>query len=186
MIESKLTFFQMQKERRFAHSTKPPQSSFGNTPKTIDSINVRRSSNKLISPMTDPIMLLVSKIHKPFISLPTIRVDNALLVDSPLNNSPESASFDVRNDLGENFAISFVDSKNNRFSSRSTTSVTFDTPSSEIAFIDFNLPTERRFSLAERDYSHANFCEISVYSIPVQTSYFGNLRSSQIEGEKLE
>lgn len=186
MIEPKLTFFKMQKERRLAHSTKPSQSSFRNTPETFDSIYMRRSSDKLIRPMTDPIMLLVSKVHKPFISLPAIRIDDAFLIDSPLDNSPKSASFNIWNDFSEDFTVSSVDTKNNGFPSCSTTSLSLDTSSSEVTFIDFNLPMERRFLLTERGDSQANFCKISVHGIAVETSYFGNLRGGQIEGEKLE
>jgi hypothetical protein len=186
MIEAKLTFLEMQKEGRFAHPAEPSQSGFGITPEALDSINVRRSSGKLITAMTDPIMFFVSQVHKPFISLPAIRVNDAFLVDSPLDNGSESASLDIWDDFRVDLAISSEDAKNDCFPSSSSASMSFDTPGSKIAFIDFNDSTEGRLFLAKRGYSHPNFCYIAVYCIPVQAGNCGDLRSGQIEGEKLE
>jgi hypothetical protein len=186
MIESKLTFLEMQKEGGSAHSAKPSQSGFGITPEALDSINVRLSSSEFIASMTDPIMFFVSEVHKPFISLPTIRVNNAFFIDSPLDNGSESASFDIWDDFCEDLAVSSVDAKNDCFPSCSSTSLSFDTTSPKVAFINFNNSIEGRLTLTKRDYSHPDFHEILVHSIAVQTSNFGDLRSGQIEGKKLE
>ena len=186
MIESELTFLEMQEEGGSAHSAKPSQPGFGITPEALDTINVRRSSGEFIAAMTDPIVLFVSQVHKPFISLPAVRVNNAFFVDSPLDNGSESASFDIWDDFGVDLAISSVDAKNDSFPSCSSTSLSFDTTSSKVAFINFNDSIEGGLSLTIRGYFHPDFREISVHSIAVQTGDFGYLRSGQIEGEKLE
>jgi hypothetical protein len=69
MIKPKLTLFQVQMKRGFTHATKPPKPCLCITPKTLNTVDMGLFLNKLIAPMVDAKMLLVSQINQSVITL---------------------------------------------------------------------------------------------------------------------
>ena len=76
-IESKLTLFKMQIKSRFVHSAKPGQSSFGESPKPFDAINVGLPLSEFIFPVVNAKMFSIADINEPIIATPSIGIDHA-------------------------------------------------------------------------------------------------------------
>ena len=82
-------------------------------------------------------------------------------------NRVKRGSGAIRNDLGINAAIAFIDTENDRFTVSSTATFTTDPLRTEVRFVELDLSGKRRFALAIKSYRAANQCQISVYRIPV-------------------
>lgn len=62
IVESKLTFFQVQVEGRFSHTAELYEPDFGESPEVVDTVDVVRADGEFILGMVDEIVLLVAQI----------------------------------------------------------------------------------------------------------------------------
>ena len=79
------------------------------------------SFRKLVLPVIDPEVLIISDVHQSVIASPSIGVDNARHVDFPLHNALERLFSAVRNDLGIYSAIPLEETKDRLFQGAATT-----------------------------------------------------------------
>ena len=86
VIEAKFSFFQMQIKRMFCYAMKLYQTVFRITLKRLDTVNVLRSTSKLILPVMHPEMLCKTHINQTMITAPSVSIDDALNGDMSAYN----------------------------------------------------------------------------------------------------
>lgn len=136
----------MQIESFLRHAIELLQSSFGERPETFDSIDANTSDGKNIVRMVDPKMFAVTNVNRSVIAAPTIRMNDRIETDFAANNSLQRFLRCVRDDLGINFSVSFVNSKNDLFTAASATAFASDATSAEIRLVNFYFASGKRRS----------------------------------------
>ena len=142
MIKAKFTFFQMQMEGGFSHAPKPTKPCFGITPKTLNTIDMRLSLNKFITPMVDAKMLLVSQINQAIITPPSIGMNDTFKLNTPPDDGLKRLSGAIGDDFSIDLPISLENTKDYRLAQCTPPSSAFNTTSAKITFINFNLTTK--------------------------------------------
>ena len=102
--------------------------------------------------MIDPEMLRITQINQSVVTAPAVGMNHGFNPDTPANNGLQRVSLDVRNDFGKDFAVAFIDSKDNRFAACSATAFAFDTVGAKVRFVNFalRLKTAKREDNPER------------------------------------
>jgi hypothetical protein len=93
--------------------------------------------------MVDAKVLPVTDVNKSVAAALVVGVNDDLDADTPANNDLERFSWNIWNDLGGHFPVSFADAENDRFATGSAASFAFDPPGPKTAFIDFDLAAKR-------------------------------------------
>ena len=132
----------MQVKSIFVQASEFTKSGFCKRPKAFYTVDVRFSIYKFVDSMFDAIMFLVTNIYQPGISAPSIRMNDAFHTNFPSNNCSKCFAFAVWNDLSVDLSVTLKNTKHNGFSSSSTTSDTFNSPGTEIAFINFDFSSK--------------------------------------------
>ena len=86
MVESKLTFFEMQIKSGFRQTSELCEAHFSYAPKVFDTINKRCFVSELIVSMLDSIMFFITQVYQTVIAFPAIGVDRALKVHLTLDH----------------------------------------------------------------------------------------------------
>ena len=86
VIKAEFGFFQVQVKRMSCYAVKLYQTVFRITPKRLDTVNVLRSTSKLILPVMHPKMLCKSHINQTVITAPSVSIDDALNGDMSAYN----------------------------------------------------------------------------------------------------
>jgi len=175
MIESKLTFLQMQVEGAFMNPPESEQPHFGNPPEALNPIDMDSAPDKFIPPMIDPEMLAIPHIDQPIISAPPIRVDHTVQCDLPANNRLQRGFPAVRDELGVDLPMALENAKDDRFPVRPATSFPLNATRPKVGFIHFDLATERRLRFTEFGNPLAKNSHISVDRVAIQPSQRGHL-----------
>jgi len=87
MIEPEFTLFKVQVEVLPIDSSKFNQSHFSIAPEGLNSVDMRFASDKLILPMMDSEMFVVTDIYQTVISSPSIGMDDAVNIHSTPYNA---------------------------------------------------------------------------------------------------
>jgi hypothetical protein len=153
MIKPKLTLFQVQMKGGFIHTTKPTEPCLCITPKTLNTIDMRFFLNKLMAPMVDAKMFLVSQINQPIITPPSSRMNDTFKLNTPpddglkrLSGATEAGSdqrvtfgLAIGDDFSIDLPISFENTKDYRLAQCPPPSSAINATSTKITFINFNL-----------------------------------------------
>ena len=139
MIESKLTFFEME-IKVFAPNAAPlGQARFGRTPEAFNAIDVHAAAaDEHAVAVLDAEMFPIAEVHQPVIADPAIRVNDAGQGDAPANNGPQSGPFCVGHDLRIHPALAFKDAEHDGLAAGATPAFTADPAAAEIGFVDFH------------------------------------------------
>ena len=167
MIKTKLALFQMEIKSMLLHASESNQTSFGISPKTFYAINMAAFIGKFILTVLHAIMFLIAKIYKTIIAAPAIRVDYAFWINTTTDNALQGGPGTIWNNFCVYPALPFKQAENNSFASGSSPSETANSASSEIAFINFNLARNRRFSFTSKGNSLSYSLKQSVYCVAV-------------------
>ena len=139
IIESKLTLFKVQIEGRFSHTAKLHEAYFGKAPEAFDAVNVIGADGKFIVRMVDSIVLLVAQIDDAVIGPKPVGMDGRKHIDFAFDNRIKRFTRAIRNDLGINLSVSFVDAENDSFAVSSTATLAANTPCTKIRFVQLYL-----------------------------------------------
>ena len=78
MVESKLTFFEMQVEGAGGHTAKPNQACFRIAPESFNTIDVSTPFGKFVLAVIDTKMFAIAHIDQAIVATPTISIDDGL------------------------------------------------------------------------------------------------------------
>lgn len=109
--------------------------------------------------MVDPEMLRITQVNQAVVTAPGIGMNDRFNPDTPVDNSLQRFLLDVRDNLGKDFPVSFIDAEDDGFTVRAATAFAFDPFSSEVGFVDLDLADERRFALTILSQAMADFQE---------------------------
>ena len=161
----------MQEKGCLVDTSELGKASFRVAPKAFYAIDMAALIGKLIVSVVDPEMLLVPDINQAVIATPSIGMDDAFDADSTSDNRLKRGAATIRHDLGINLALALENAKDNGFTARATTSESFGTARSEVAFVNFDFSENWSLSLAKLDDSLTQAHERPVHGISVQTSH---------------
>jgi hypothetical protein len=136
--------------------------------------------------MLDSIMLPVAHVNYPIIRTKAICMNGRSQINLAASNGLNAGLFAVYDDLRINPAIMFINAEDDCFTSCSASALASDSARAEVRFIQFNITTERRLSLAMLSDSLANQSQIAIDCIRIQSTYSSNLSGSQIKCKELE
>ena len=125
--------------------------------------------------MLDAEVFLISQIDESVITSPAIGMNDTFKVHAATYDALESGSGAIRNDFRTDFVIAFEQAENNGFSARSTASDAPDPASAEVAFINFDFPSDGRLRLAITGNSFPESRHAPVDGVSVNTGQFRNL-----------
>ena len=123
IVEPQLTFLQVQIKGCATDAAELCQSGFSIRPETLDAIDVRVAAHKLRLTMTYPVVLLVSHMHDTVIGAKTIGMNGRRKLNSTAQDALNTSFCAVRDDLGIDASITFIDAEDNGFAARSTTPI---------------------------------------------------------------
>src|SRR5437762_2086606 len=75
------------------------QAMLGETPETLDAVNMVCATRELVLPMIDSIVLRVADINQAIVAAPPVRVDDRLRGNATANNGLQSSLLAVGHDL---------------------------------------------------------------------------------------
>ena len=184
MIETKLTFFEVQPQRGAGEAAELRQTHLGEAPEVLDAVDMRLAFDELVAAMIHPMMLLVAQVHQAAVALPAIRVDDAAQRHLALQNGRQYRPGTVRDDLRVNLPVTFEQAEHRHFLKSSPSPFATDAPSAEITFIDFNLAAQWRLGLAKRGDALAEMPAVTVDRVAVQARQFGNFSGFHIQAKE--
>jgi len=117
--------------------------------------------------MVDPIMLFVTQIYQAIIPSPAVRMNDAVRVDSSVNNSLQRGFSAIRNNLDVNLSVPFKNTKNGSFFVSATAPFTFNSFAAEIGFIYFDLFLNWRLLLTKFGDTFSNKEQITINCISI-------------------
>lgn len=159
------------------------QPSFRKGPKGLDSIDMFLTLGEFVGSMMDTIMLFESEVNQTVITAPSVGINYAIWINASPNNGLQGFSGTVRDNLCVYMTSTLQDTENWRFSVGSTPALSFDTPGSEIGFIDLDLSPERGESFTIFTNSTSEQLQIAIDSVSVQPGQLGDFLGVQIEGK---
>jgi hypothetical protein len=185
MVEPKLALLEMQIKALFFQAPETSQGGFGVPPKAFYLVDMTRTAGKFIVAMIDPEMLLVSQVHQAVVSSPSIGMDDTFNVDSAPDHGLKGETAAIRYDLDIDPAFPLENPEDNGCFASTSAAKTFDSPWPEVAFINLNFASDRRFMLANLNDSLTNRHEVAVHGIPVQPRDRSDLGGVQINDKEL-
>ena len=103
--------------------------------KRFNTVNMPRTTNKLIVTMMYPEMFGKTHVNQSLITAPTVGIDDTLDTDTTSNNLLQRCFGGIGNNLGINLAPAFQNAENDGFPTRTVPASAPDTFGSEIGFI---------------------------------------------------
>lgn len=138
---------------------------------------------EFVGSVMDTIMLFEPEVNQTVITTPSIGIDYAIRINASPNDGLQCFSGTVRDNLCVYMPSTLQDTKNWRFSVGSAPALSFDTPGSEIGFIDFDLSPERGESFAIFTNATSDQLQIAIDGISVQPGQLSDFLGVQIEGK---
>src|SRR5277367_1168394 len=181
MIETELTFFEVQMERGAVEATKLRQAHLGEAPEVLDAVDVRLVLHELVATMIHPVMLLVAQIHQTAIALPAIRIDDTAQGHLALQNGRQHSAAAIGDDLRVNLPVAFEQAEHRHFLKSSPSPFAPDTASAKITFINLDFPAQRRFGLAQLRQAAAKMLKVLVHGVTVQAGQLRDFSGLQIQ-----
>jgi hypothetical protein len=184
MIETELTFFEVQAQGGAGEAAKLGQAHLGDAPKVLDAVDVRLAFDKLVAAMIHPVMLLVAQVHQAAVALPAVRIDHAAQGDLALQNGRQHRSGTVGHNLRINFPMPFEQPEDRHFLKSSPSPFAPDASSAEITFVNLDLTAQGRLGLAEHGDALPEMPAIKVDRVAVQPGKLGNFSGFHIQTKK--
>ena len=156
MIESKLSFLEMQIEGTLGQAVELGHTSLCIAPETFDTVDVPFARGELIGPVVDSEMLVKADIHQPVVTKPAIRMDNRSRVDVASDNPLQCGLGAVRHDFCVDHTLALEQTKDNRLAVGTTPTSTSNTVGTEVGLIHFNRTVQRRSLFTGFSQSLAN------------------------------
>ena len=136
-------------------------------PEAFDTIDMRYTRSKFIVSMVNSKMFFIPQVDKAVIPSPPIRMDDCHKVNAAAYNCLERASRTIGNNFCVNKTVSFEDTKNDSFSIWAAASLSLNSTSAEVTFINLNLTRKWGLLLTIISNSLSNCFEITVNSIAI-------------------
>jgi hypothetical protein len=181
MIETELTFFEMQPERSAVETTELGQAHLGEAPEVPDAVDVRLALHELVAAMIHPVMLLAAQIHQAAVALPAIRINHAPQGHLALQNGRQHRPGTVRHDLRVNFPVALEQAEDRHFLKSSPAPFAPDAPATKITFVNLDLAAQGRLGLAEHGDALPEMPEVKVDRVAVQAGQLGNFSGFHIQ-----
>jgi hypothetical protein len=181
MIETELTFFEVQPQCGAGQAAKFRQTHLGDAPEVLDAIDVRLALHKLVAAMIHPMMLLVAQIHQAAVTFPAIRINHAAQGHLAFQNGRQHRPGTVRHNLRINLPVAFEQAEHRHFLKSSPSPFAPDAPAAEITFVNLDLPTQGRLGLAERRDALPKMPTVKVDRVAVQAGEFGDFSGFHIQ-----
>lgn len=183
MIESKLSFFQVQIKRVFRDTVKLGQATLCIAPERFDTVDMPFSTRKLILPMMHSKVLVKADIDQSIVTSPTIGMDHCARIDVTTDNGLQCSFRAVWYDFGVDFVTSLQKTKHNGLAISSPTAFATYTMGAKVRFINFYRTLQGRFQFAGLSNPPANFQKDIVYRSYRNTCQFSSTCSRQIKGK---
>ncbi len=181
MVKTELTFFEVEADRGTIEATELGQPHLGDAPEVLDAVDVRLALDELVAPVIDPVMFLVAQVHQAAVALPAIRIDHAAQGHLALQNGRQYRPGAIRHDLRINFPVTLEQAEYRHFLKSSPSPFAPDAPTTEITFVNLNLPAQGRLGLAERGEAFPEMPAIKVDRVAVQTGELGYFSGFHIQ-----
>ena len=181
MIKTKFGFFQVQIEGMFGYTIELGQTSFGETPERLDTVNMPLTTGKLIVTMVNPEVLIKADIDQSVIATPSIGMDYGIGRYMPTNNGLQCRFRAIWNNLCINFALALKHTKDNCFAISAPPPFTPDSLGTKVRFINFYRTLQRGFKLAILSNSLSYFKINGVDGSDRNTDQLGCASSSKIQ-----
>ena len=107
MIKTELVFFEVQVESVLRDTIELSQSSFSETPKRLNAIDMIRTFNELIIAMIDPQVLVKADVYQAIIAWPTIGIDHTVRINLTSNDGLQGGFRSIGYDLRINTIAPF-------------------------------------------------------------------------------
>jgi hypothetical protein len=132
--------------------------------------------------MIDSQMFRITDINESVVTAPTIGMNHRIETNFPTDNSLQGFFLHLRDDLGINFSVAFVNSKDDRFAAGAA-----NTSGAEVRLINFDFASRKwRSAFGFWRDSVSNF-QINLFDRFIgQTTKLSGFISSQIKGKKLD
>lgn len=121
----------------FRHPVKLHQAMLGVAPKRFNTVNMPRTTDKLIVTMMYPEMFGKTHVNQSLITAPTVGIDDTLDTDTTSNNLLQRCFGGIGNNLGINLAPAFQNAENDGFPTRTAPVFTPDMFGTKIGFVQF-------------------------------------------------
>ena len=153
MVETPLTFFEVEEEAFLADAAKFEEAEFGVAPKGFDAVDVILATGELVLMMMDA-MVFVALENEAVVSLPAVGINVAAFDDAPFENRHQVCLRAVFDHAHEHPLLAFMKAQNRCFSTGSAPSFAANQIGSKIAFIDLDI-TNKRAGLLKRQGNDA-------------------------------
>jgi len=143
MIESELTFFEMQIEQMRPDPSPFGQPGFGRPPKALDAVDVNPpAQGKDALPMVDPVVLAIAHVDQPVVAPPAVGVNDAPAVDFAPDNGLQRTFGRIRDDLGVDLAVALEQPEDDRFAASPTAPFAFDSARAKVGLVHLHRPAQ--------------------------------------------
>lgn len=181
MVETELTFFEVQAKRDAVKATELRQAHLGETPEVLDAVDVRLPFHELVAAMIHPVMLLVAQIHQAAVTLPAIRINHTAQGHLALQNGRQHRAGTVRHDLRVNFPVALEQAEHRHFLKSSPPPFAPDAAATEITFINLDLPAQGRLGFAKHGDALPEMAQVKIDRVAVQPGQLGNFSGFHIQ-----
>ncbi len=144
MIKTVFTFFQVQIEGFRRHAIEFLKAAFGIRPETFNAVDVNIADGENLLRVIDPQMFAVTDINQTVVSAPAVRMNHRVERNLAANNVLQRFLCRIGNNLGINFAISFVNSKDDSFTARAASALAANSPCAKVRLVNFDFATAKR------------------------------------------
>lgn len=174
----------MQVEGRCRDAVELLEATLGETPETLNAVDVMCALHELVLTVMNSKMLCVPDINQAVVTAPTVTVDDRVERDATAHNGLQSALFAVRHDLRVNASVSFEDAEDDGLATGCATAFATHATSAEVRLIDFDLARgEGRSTLAFFPDAFSDFEKDHRDTLACQAGKFRRLTGRQIERE---
>ena len=149
----------------------------------VDVIAADGSAAELVASMIDAQVLLVAHVHQAVVALEAVGVDDRAEIHFASHRGQNHTLFTTLDDLGVDLAMSLAHTKHDRLSACTSASFAFDTTRPEVAFVNFDVSSERSLELARLSHALAQRREQTVHRVAVQRGELRDLHRRQIGGD---
>lgn len=181
MIETELTFFEMQVQGGAVEATKLGQAHLGEAPEVFNAVDVRLVFDKLVAAMIHPVMLLVAQVHQAAVAFPAIPINHAAQGHLALQNSRQHRAAAIGDDLRINFALPLEQTEDGHLPKSAPAPFAPDAPSAKITFVSLNFTAQGRFGLAELRQPLAEMPRVEIDRVAIQAGELGDLSGFHIQ-----
>src|SRR6266705_1845282 len=181
MIETELTFLEVEPQRAAAQAPELCQAHLGEAPEVLNAVDVGLAFHKLVAAMIHPVMLLVTQIHQAAVALPAIRVKHAAQRHLALQNGRQYSTGTIWHNLRINFALAFKQAKDGNFLKSSPTTLAPHAATAKEAFINLDLAAQRRFRLTKQSNPLPDMAQVKVDRVAVQTGELSDFSGFHIQ-----